>query len=1278
MISVMNTDCELDRKPDVAADMHFFGVEPPEKTRVSGDTLSRQRIDVSNGDSISGDGGRVSGETRVSPNADFGESKSKSEVRASGRDVASGRTDVSDVGIPEVTETASEEAKISSDINYGVGGRVIDDGPFEVKTEDLPPSGGNDYFSVHGTGMEHLTTGNGEGARVSSIETKGDVETMEGNPVSDFDSSYPSLCGCAATEMPGSLGAEAAKALPYGFEIGDMVWGKVKSHPWWPGHIYNEAFASSSVRRSKREGYILVAFFGDSSYGWFDPAELIPFDPHYAEKSRQTNSRNFIKAVEEAIDEASRRRALGLTCFCRNPFNFRPASLPGYFVVDVGGYEPGGVYSLEQVKKARDSFQPVDTLSFVQKLALMPQSTEQRSIDWIKSMATVLAYRKAVFEEFDATYAEAFGMQPVRPSRDPMGLLDQPAKVPSRAPLSGPLVIAESLGEKKGTAKTIKVKDQSKKDKYVLKRRDEPNDARAYHINQGQASFLVPSAFKDGTSTLGAGEYVLQRRAPVVSTKTQVPGRQDQSGIVGGEGAVLNQGVSGQEENLDKKPMVSKLSSVDVKVSTSQVDLQTSLAAGLPTTQPTAYGHTPETQVGPEDKKFYQDKEVSALREKGKIRSDNCSSTMIGDSEPSSLVSAEHKNTKLSSTFEVLERPKQRMPTTLEDHHQPMEVQVGCNVTHPLSLGPNPLDRAVGVGSDGASNRVNVLKCPSGYPVSEKSTVREKKKKKKKELGLETGTDHPPKRLKTSKDAESLRKSAGKSIGIGLVPQEDPQKKVDGVSSPFPLDASMAPPVIDIGDIDVELPQLVGDLLALALDPFYGVERNGPAIVRHVLLRFRSLVYQKSLILVPPTESAETSDFRTNRSSSGGASGTVPNEDVKDLPSARPPKHLSKVDDPTKAGRKRSLSDRQEEIAVKRMKKLNELKLMTEKKAGSQKAQEMQRGERKDGKDAGTTILAKQMRPDYEKKPEPPARIAEPTMLVMKFPPRTSLPSVPELKARFARFGPLDHSATRVFWKSSTCRVVFKHKSHAQVAHSYAVRNSSLFGNVKVNYHLRELEAPTPEMPDSGKWRAEVTSDEVQSRTVVASDTVNEPRPRAALKQQPTQPSVQLKSCLKKPSGDESGHGMGGVTRESPRVKFMLGGEESGRGEQVVVSSSNNNNNGSNADGGGASSSLAMDVNTKNFQKVIPSLPPFIPLPPRIPDVHESRGVVGHLPKSHHLHFSEVETRNNYNNNNQNSIPITTTTTIDISHQMLSLLMRCSDIVTDVKSTLGYVPYHPL
>lgn len=229
-----------------------------------------------------------------------------------------------------------------------------------------------------------------------------------------------------ANEKSGVSGM--SRALSFGFEVGDMVWGKVKSHPWWPGHIFNEAFASPSVRRSRREGYVLVAFFGDSSYGWFDPAELIPFDLYFAEKSRQTNSRNFIKAVEEAVDEMSRRRGLGVVCKCRSAFNFRSTEVQGYFEVDVPDYEPRGVYSVNQIKKARDGFKPSEFLAFVKQLALMPRGGDPKNISFVKNKATVFALRKALFEEFDETYAQAFGVPAGgagRPPREPVNL-DRP------------------------------------------------------------------------------------------------------------------------------------------------------------------------------------------------------------------------------------------------------------------------------------------------------------------------------------------------------------------------------------------------------------------------------------------------------------------------------------------------------------------------------------------------------------------------------------------------------------------------------------------------------------------------------------------------------------------------------------------------------------------------------------------------------------------------------------------------------------------------------------
>ncbi|KAH7519073.1 hypothetical protein JRO89_XSUnG0140500 [Xanthoceras sorbifolium] len=170
------------------------------------------------------------------------------------------------------------------------------------------------------------------------------------------------------------------KRFGYRYAVRDMVWGKVRSHPWCAGQIYNEAFALPCARNAMREGRVLVSFFGDTSCGWFDPIELIQFDINYIEKSKQTNDMAFISVVQEAEDEACRRAALGLLCHCRNPTNFRATGLKGFVEVDVYGYPPSGLYSMKQIESARDGFKLIEML---------------------------------VFEEVDETYIQAIGVQTI-------------------------------------------------------------------------------------------------------------------------------------------------------------------------------------------------------------------------------------------------------------------------------------------------------------------------------------------------------------------------------------------------------------------------------------------------------------------------------------------------------------------------------------------------------------------------------------------------------------------------------------------------------------------------------------------------------------------------------------------------------------------------------------------------------------------------------------------------------------------------------------------------
>ncbi|KAL7210439.1 hypothetical protein ACSBR1_031901 [Camellia fascicularis] len=368
---------------------------------------------------------------------------------------------------------------------------------YRSKSKELA-IGGTNRFAPRSTKMAHLMAMMEKEDVISSRVTKGNGKARDAH-------------GSLESTLNEGTAVKMFDALKdSGYEVGDMVWGKVKSHPWWPGQIFDEALASPSICCAEKEGQVLVAFYGDGTYGWLEPGRLIPFDFHYTEKSKQTNTPEFLTAVEEAVDEVKRRAALGLTCRCRKPNIFRPKSVEGFFEVDVSGFQPGGLYSKKQIERARDAFQPSKTLSFVKQLALMPQDDVQRNVEWTNNVALVLAYRRAVFEEFDETYARAFGVQPVRPGVSVVGL-HNPEKAPLQAPLSGQPMISESLGKRKAFEDRVKVKDQQKRKKSLSR---QSND---------QKTSKVPKFGK-------AGICISENRVPPVSMKPKFLGNQGTDG----------------------------------------------------------------------------------------------------------------------------------------------------------------------------------------------------------------------------------------------------------------------------------------------------------------------------------------------------------------------------------------------------------------------------------------------------------------------------------------------------------------------------------------------------------------------------------------------------------------------------------------------------------------------------------------------------------------------------------------------------------------------------
>ncbi|CAI9769015.1 unnamed protein product [Fraxinus pennsylvanica] len=879
----------------------------------------------------------------------------------------------------------------------------------------------------------------------------------------------PSGSGSGSGDRGGG-GASGGKDEAFGhcYRVGDLVWGKVKSHPWWPGHVYNEAFASPSVRRTKHEGHLLVAFFGDSSYGWFDPAELIPFEENFAGKSSQITSRPFLKAVEEAVGEISRRRSLGLACRCRNKYNFWPTTAEGYCNVDVGCYESGGVYSRRQIQEAQESFQPREMLNFVQQLALKPLTDDYLMLNFIKNKATILACRKAFFEAFDETYAQAFGTEPVRPTPPSQPLVVDPAK----AALSGRLVIAEALGKGKSSVKSTKTKEQVEKERYLLKTRDERTELKTSESSSGQADSPSQPLMVDRLGISGKVVY------------------------------------SGKSEHSSQTP-----------------------------------GHS-----------------ISEGRE---------------------------------------------LPTS----HQASAKDLGKEKLKDDCSGSTEFIH-------GGKKKAKVHRRPSGDLNTENSVPVEKKRKKKikHEIGTETSTDRVQIPAAASYGGVAVNNSSGTSVQVLFGEDyrlENQSRNVVG-SSQCPTMETMK--AVGIGDaVELELPRLLRDLQVSALNPFHG---SVPAIVQKVLLKFRSLVYHKSLPLMAPAEN-ESKEARIGKLTAVRASAS-PDETIKRMPIGKPTNPPIRPEDQEEGGQKRGASDRLKEIAANKRKKIIDLKSMAMEKKAVRKVTEIPRDGKESVVKSVPLVPSKANKLESKKRTEKRITAREPTMLVMKFPPGGALPSISELKAKFARFGPLEHSATRVFWTTLTCRLVYHYKFHAEAAYKFAVGSNNLFGNPNVRCHLRELGVEAPQAESVKVQRAEESVGALQLKDNAVVE----------LSSQPPQHQVQLKSCLKKPSGDEGGNS---ANRSTASVKSVLGGEESSRVEQL---SSNN------------IPTHSLDLNSKNLPEALP--------------------------------HSSVPLRSNEFQNLPLPDQMHRTTNKDIAQPMLNLLTRCNDVVNNLTGALGYVPYHSL
>ncbi|KAJ6793661.1 Uncharacterized protein M6B38_235410 [Iris pallida] len=159
------------------------------------------------------------------------------------------------------------------------------------------------------------------------------------------------------------------------FSISELVWGKVKSHPWWPGQIFGPSDASQLALKYRKKDSYLVAYFGDKTFAWCDNSQLKPFCSYFSQMEKQCSSDTFATAINDILVEISRRVELGMTCSC---FPDEAYANIKFQKVDNAGVRKGNITSILDHPQVLNYFQPGELLEYINTLAQFPNGGVDR------------------------------------------------------------------------------------------------------------------------------------------------------------------------------------------------------------------------------------------------------------------------------------------------------------------------------------------------------------------------------------------------------------------------------------------------------------------------------------------------------------------------------------------------------------------------------------------------------------------------------------------------------------------------------------------------------------------------------------------------------------------------------------------------------------------------------------------------------------------------------------------------------------------------------------
>ncbi|CDP06705.1 unnamed protein product [Coffea canephora] len=276
-------------------------------------------------------------------------------------------------------------------------------------------------FSVGLAEVTDATIKNGVSARNRQAPIK---EVITSGPFNEVDGKDAKPC----ILIPKSRGEGNQMEKESEFYVSDLVWGKVRSHPWWPGQIIEPSAASEKEMKYFKKDSYLIAYFGDQTFAWNEASKIKTFQMYFSQMKKQSNATAFCNAVNSALTEVSNRVEFGLACRCL-PEEVS-AKVKSQVVLKSGIWEKSiRTYAGDSFSTAA-AFSPAKLVNSLEALAKSPHN-DIDDLEFVIARAQLLAfnrwkgyYQLPVFEELNGFLGNDLDLAAVQDEKNLVEVID--------------------------------------------------------------------------------------------------------------------------------------------------------------------------------------------------------------------------------------------------------------------------------------------------------------------------------------------------------------------------------------------------------------------------------------------------------------------------------------------------------------------------------------------------------------------------------------------------------------------------------------------------------------------------------------------------------------------------------------------------------------------------------------------------------------------------------------------------------------------------------------